>query len=101
MTAEGNSRDDVDILISGGAVDYVMEKLYQQTLDNEITHCCLEFNVSLSYRVREKINDGNEKERQKMQKRRIIDLFEERGFEDLSDSFHCASNIFDYERSME
>eukprot|EP00770_Monocercomonoides_exilis_P014083 MONOS_14030.1-p1 / transcript=MONOS_14030.1 / gene=MONOS_14030 / organism=Monocercomonoides_exilis_PA203 / gene_product=unspecified product / transcript_product=unspecified product / location=Mono_scaffold00924:20288-21226(+) / protein_length=294 / sequence_SO=supercontig / SO=protein_coding / is_pseudo=false len=105
MTAEGSSRgtcrrcfdlfegilfcstDDVGILISGGAVDYVMEKLCQRILDKEITNCCLKFNISLLNRMREKIEDENEKERQKMQNRRIIDLFEEGGYEDLSDSF--------------
>ncbi|KAH7819296.1 uncharacterized protein MONOS_9622 [Monocercomonoides exilis] len=83
----------VEDLLKGGAVEAVLEEIYQLTLDDDFACESLHFFMYVSSRLKEKVKDEKEEEKRKAIKRKIFEKMEEEGYEDI---VVCFQEIIDF-----
>ncbi|KAH7818808.1 uncharacterized protein MONOS_17981 [Monocercomonoides exilis] len=83
-----NRNVKIDDLLKSGAIDAVMEKMNQSTLDDEIMWNGLLFFLNISERLNEKEDDEKEEAEKKTTKRKTFEKMEEEGLEDIMTSLY-------------
>ncbi|KAH7829017.1 uncharacterized protein MONOS_18573 [Monocercomonoides exilis] len=85
-----NKAIEIDVLLKGGAVNAVLEKMQLQTLNKYETYQFLLFFIELSIRLKIKKDEVKEEERKEM-KMKMFEKMEEEGYEDIVTSFYGIS----------
>ncbi|KAH7825826.1 uncharacterized protein MONOS_18602 [Monocercomonoides exilis] len=88
VNAAENRAVKVDDLLKGRAVDTVLEEMQLQTLNKYETYEFLLFCIKISRRLKEEEEDEAEEAKRKINKRRVFEMMEEEGYEDVIVSFY-------------
>ncbi|KAH7815287.1 uncharacterized protein MONOS_18699 [Monocercomonoides exilis] len=91
--AAKNRTVKTDDLLKGGSIGLFLEELMQSTMNYGMTNQSLTFCLSISERLKEKTDDEMEEAKRKELKRKVLEMMEEEGYEDVIISFH---KIFDF-----
>ncbi|KAH7829059.1 uncharacterized protein MONOS_12294 [Monocercomonoides exilis] len=83
-----NKAIEIDVLLKGGAVNAVLEKMQLQTLNKYETYEFLVFFIELSIRLKEKKDHTTYEAKRKATKKEFLEKMEEEGYEDTITSFH-------------
>ncbi|KAH7829064.1 uncharacterized protein MONOS_16205 [Monocercomonoides exilis] len=83
-----NKAIEIDVLLKGGAVNAVLEKMQLQTLNKYETYQFMLFFIEISIRLKIKKKDEVEEAKRKATKKEFLEKMEEEGYEDTITSFH-------------
>ncbi|KAH7823485.1 uncharacterized protein MONOS_9870 [Monocercomonoides exilis] len=87
--AEKNKAVKIDDFLKSGAIGLYLEEMKQSTLVDFIIVVSLSLFNNISERLKEEEDEKEEKERKEM-KRKIFEMMEEEGYEDVIAGFHDA-----------